>query len=425
MILVLSTVVMLSTTGMGTAQAAAGDLDTTFGGDGKVLTDFGSDADAGTGLVIQPDGKIVVAGYRQTPLGNDFAVARYKPGGGLDPTFSGDGKVTTGFVSCGLFCIPLDDYPYDVALQPDGKIVAAGTSGGSFALVRYKPDGTLDTSFSRDGKVTTAFTSFGAAATAVLIQPDGKIVAAGQVATSQTRYDFGVARYNPNGSLDATFSGDGRQMTDFGNDTSDHAFRAALQSDGKIVVAGDTYNGNTSGLRDFALARYNPNGSLDSTFNFDGKVITDFVQSDDVGFGVAIQSDGRIVAVGATGVPNKFGLVRYTSLGSLDSSFSGDGKLSTLVDTGALATGVTFQSDGKIVVAGLAISASDDWNIAVARYKSGGALDTTFGGDGKVTTNFGTDRDLALDVAVQPSDGKIVVAGQTSIDFALARYLSS
>jgi len=409
------------------AAAAAGALDTSFSGDGKVQTDFGSDDDVGVGVAIQGDGKVVVAGYTGTGAQSirRFAVARYTTGGKLDKTFSGDGKVTTGFSVCVPFCIPFDAEAADVAIQPNGKIVVAGYAGGSFAIVRYNKNGTLDTTFSGDGKQTTSFTSFGgASATAVLIQPDGKIVAAGSAKTSATKSDFGLARYNPNGSLDTSFSGDGKQMTDFGSDTDAHGGRAALQGNGRIVVAGSTYDGNPKGYRDFALARYLPNGSLDPTFSFDGKVTTDFAQSDDQAVGVAIQANGRIVVAGASGGSRvKFALARYTKAGSLDSSFSGDGMLVTLIRAQAAAIGVAIQADGKIVAVGYSENASDNIDFALARYKPGGALDRTFGGDGKVTTNFGTNFDVAGDVAIRPSNGKIVVAGRSSIDFAVARYL--
>lgn len=411
------------------ASAAAGALDTTFSGDGKVQTDFGSDADFGFGVAIQGDGKVVVAGYTGTGTQSihRFAVARYTTGGKLDKTFSGDGKVTTGFSVCVPFCIPFDAEAADVAIQPNGKIVVVGYSGGSFAIVRYNKNGTLDTTFSGDGKQTTSFTSFGGArASAVLIQPNGKIVAAGSARTSAAKSDFALARYNPNGSLDPTFSGDGKQMTDFGSDTDDQGGRAALQANGRIVVAGSTYDGNAKGYRDFALARYLPNGSLDSTFSFDGKVTTDFAQSDDQARGVALQANGRIVVAGTSGASRaKFALARYTKAGSLDSSFSGDGRLVTPIRAQAAATAVAIQANGKIVAVGFSANASNNFDFALARYKPGGALDPTFGGDGKVITNFGTDRDIAADVAIRPSNGKIVVAGGSSIDFAVARYLGA
>ena len=236
----------------------------------------------------------------------DFALARFNPNGSLDTSFSGDGKQTTDFGSSG-------DRAHGVAIQADGKIVAAGDSlGGSgfdFALARYNPNGSLDTSFSGDGKQTTDFGG-SEAASGVKLQSDGKIVAVGGDDS-----DFALARYNPNGSLDTTFSGDGKQTTDFGG--SDGARAVALQADGKIVAVGIA-GGNGSS---FAVARYNPNGTLDPTFSGDGKQTTSFGGYLDGATAVALQGDGKIVAVGHAGAANgDFALARYNPNGSLDTT---------------------------------------------------------------------------------------------------------
>ena len=250
------------------AYAAAGDLDTTFSGDGKVATDFFGNSDLAYAVAIQPDGKIVAAGYANDGLQNDFALARYNPNGSLDPNFDGDGKVTTDFQGD-------DDMISAIAIQPNGKIVVAGsavtTAGGiDFALARYNPDGSLDTNFSGNGKRATDFFGDIDQVMGLVIQPDGKIVAAGYTTTGTGDLNFALARYNSNGTLDTTFDGDGKLTTDFGS--HDIANAVALQSDGKIVAAGST--GGT-GTYDFALARYNTDGSLDSSFSFDGKASTD------------------------------------------------------------------------------------------------------------------------------------------------------
>jgi uncharacterized delta-60 repeat protein len=178
------------------------------------------------------------------------------------------------------------------------------TYGGNFALARYNPNGSLDPTFSGDGKQTTNFGRFDGAG-AMAIQPDGKIVAAGGALDG----DFGLARYKPNGALDPTFSGDGMQTTDFGGGF-DGARGVALQGDGKIVAAGCACP-NDVNARDFALARYNPNGALDPTFSGDGKLTTDFGASDDAADAVALQTDGKIVAVGHGGPGGDFALARY------------------------------------------------------------------------------------------------------------------
>src|SRR6185295_1555065 len=352
----------------------------------------------------------------------DFALARYNANGSLDASFSGDGRQTTDF---GQF-----EEVSGVALQSDGKIVAVGRTGGcqcstspmpdDFALARYNANGSLDTSFSGDGKQTTTFRPHGLddsdVPTAVALQGDGKIVVAGY-SFNGTDYDFALARYNPNGTLDTSFSGDGRQTTDFAAG-DDRAAGMVLQANGKVVVAGRAGD-------DFALARYNPNGSLDTTFSGDGKQTTDFGDSDGAN-AVGLQADGRIVTVGFTGVGNTsaFALARYTANGSLDTTFSGDGKQVT--DFGGFdgANGVAIKSTGRIVAAG---RGGVNGDFALARYNPSGSLDISFSGDGKQTTDFGGGGEHANAVALQ-GDGNIVAAGNAlgadgTRDFALARYL--
>ncbi len=181
-----------------------------------------------------------------------------------------------------------------MAIQSDGKIVVAGGSGSTFALARYNANGSLDTTFDGDGKLTTTFGGTSSAAYGVAIQSDGKIVAAGYSLSATNNQDFALARYNTDGSLDTSFDGDGKLTTDFGS-FFDFAFSVAIQSDGKIVAAGNSGAGNT---QDFALARYNTNGSLDTSFDVDGKVTTSFAAGNDIAYSVAIQTDGKIVAAG-------------------------------------------------------------------------------------------------------------------------------
>jgi uncharacterized delta-60 repeat protein len=402
-------------------QAAPGDLDPTFDGDGKVTTNFIVNDEA-HGVAIQSDGKIVAAGFAvcQPCAGptepHDFALARYNTDGSLDSTFDGDGKVTTDFAAN-------VDEAFAVAIQADGKIVAGGSasiSGADFALARYNADGSLDTTFDGDGKVTTDYGFGSSQVRALAIQADGKIVAAGYGAS--TGFDFFLARYNSNGSLDTSFDGDGK-VTFLGFGSNDNrANGVAVQGDGKIVAAGCTSCSSSAG--NFALARLNTNGSLDFTFDGDGKAITDFFGDDDQAHATAIQVDGKIVAAGTTRLstfdPRDFALARYNSDGSLDPVFHSDGKVTTDFGNGAEARGMAVQRDGKIVAAGIAVD-SGTQNFGLARYNLDGSLDTTFSSDGKVMTDFGFANDKAFAVALQ-SDGKIVAAGVADGDFALARY---
>jgi uncharacterized delta-60 repeat protein len=404
----------------GIALAAPGDLDPSFDGDGRVTTDFGGN-DLAEGVAIQADGKIVVAGSSGPSNARDFALTRYNADGSLDSSFDADGRVTTNFGG--------DDAAAAIAIQADGKIVVAGVSNSAgsvdFALARYNANGSLDSSFDADGRLTTDFLSSNDLAHDVAVQADGKIVAAGE-ALAGTAYNFALARYNADGSLDSSFDADGRVTTDFGSD--DFASGVAIQGDAKIVVAG--WSGPTN-AQDFALARYNADGSLDSSFDADGRVTTTFGDAD-TAYDVAIQPDGKIVAAGQTvtfnpPTANDFALARYNANGSLDSTFSGDGRVTTdfsIFAPSDQAFAVAIQTDGKLLAAGTSMG-----DFGLARYNGDGSLDSNFSGDGLVTTDFGAG-EIANGIALQ-TDGKIVAAGSTVSgasfegDFALARYLTA
>ncbi len=399
-----------------TVLAAAGDLDTTFDGDGVVTTTIGTFAIA-YGVAIQPNGRIVAVGYTDNGPEYDFAVARYNSTGSLDSGFGVGGVVSTSFTTTG-------DYAYGVVIQSDGKIVVAGnaynTNLPDFAVARYNSNGSLDTSFDTDGKDTTAFGADDIGR-AVALQTDGKIVIAGYTNASGND-DFAVLRYNSNGSLDTSFDTDGRVTTAF-TSNDDQARAVLIQPDGKIVAAGYRFGGN---LPDFAVARYNSNGSLDTSFSGDGLASKAF-GGDDYAYAAARQSDGKIVLAGCTNASgnDNVALTRFNSDGTLDTTFGTSGEVITAVHASNYdcAYGVAIQSDGKIVVTGyygtggfLAVA------IFVARYNSNGTLDTGFGSGGIVTTSL-TGSDLGLAVAIQ-SDGKIVVAGGSlvSASFVLLRY---
>jgi uncharacterized delta-60 repeat protein len=420
-------------------QAADGDLDPTFGTGGTVMTDLGRSTDLAQAVAVQADGKLVVVGqtYRDNDYSTeDFAVARYNTDGTLDGTFGVRGKVKTDFP--GLAAVASS-----VVIQPDGKIVVAGgafplfTFLGNFELVRYNSNGTLDTSFGNGGIVTTVFPQ-GSYAFDVALQPDGKIIAAGTVFVDfdpgeSNNTDFALARYNSNGTPDATFGGgDGQVSTDFVG-FEDDAFSVLIQSDGKIIAVGSANDPVTN--YDFAAARYLSDGTIDTSFGVSGRVRTDFGdQNFDRARSAALQSDGKIVAAGFAisqggGVQN-FAVARYTSSGVLDTRFSGDGKAQ--IDFGTCcqsATKVLVQSNGKIITVGGANGESGDDDFFLARLNPRGSLDTTFGVGGKVTTSFGDLNGGANGAALQ-SDGKIVAVGFQATfsnqwaNLALARYLN-
>lgn len=392
--------------------AAAGDLDPAFDTDGKVSTDFFGEADSALDMVIQPDGRIVAAGSARNAGSNvDFALARYNRDGSLDASFGTAGKVTTDFLN-------IFDQANALALQPDGKIVAAGISRdqmdrADFALARYNSDGSLDASFGSAGKVVTDFAGDLDTAGGIALQPDGRIVAAGASLVGMNG-DFALVRYNSDGSLDASFGVGGKVTTDFFG-FGDSANNVRLLPDGRIIAAGSAFRSST--LVDFALARYNSDGSLDPSFGVNGKVTTDFFGFSDTASALIIQSDGRVVAAGGANNLNStgldFALARYNGDGSLDSSF-GDGGKTTTDFLGILdaAADVALQPDGRIVAVGFA--SNDRFgllvDIALSRYDTNGRLDTGFGNGGKVITEFSGDSDGANAVAIQ-ADGQIVVAG--------------
>ena len=414
------------------ALAASGDLDPTFDGDGLV-TSYASEpwkSDLAQSIAIQANGKIVAAGISNYGYAtSNFAILRYNTDGSLDTAFGGDGRVLTNLGN--------NDGANDVAIQSNGKIVAAGrTCLGYYcdvALARYNAGGSLDTTFSGDGKQITDFGSTDNGSDGGLaIQPDGKIVVGGYVHNGTDR-DFAVYRYNANGSLDTTFSGDGMLKFGFGAGRWDTAFDLALQSDGKIIVIGETYNPNSGFLdRNFALARLNTDGSLDVTFSGDGRQTTNF-GNDDRAYGVTLQMDGKAVVVGmkSNGDLRFFALARYNVDGSLDTTFNGTGRkvFSIIAGTSSSAEDVIVQSNQMIVVAGSAVNSPEggSFDFAMVRLNPDGALDTTFGEDGKVIIDFGG-TDFAASLAVRPADGKYVLGGYAYGDlsedhFALARVL--
>ena len=359
---VLATCVLLAAA---PTSAAPGDMDTTFGsGSGMVRTAIGTGDDRATAIALQPDGKIVVAGYCSNG-NNDFCLARYHPNGALDSSFDSDGTVIT---SIG----PFTDNAYAIALQPDGKIVVAGAcSNGSdwdFCVARYHSNGALDSSFNSTGTVITSIGSSDDIAQAIALQPDGKIIVAGYCGSGSNK-DFCLARYHTNGALDFSFDSDGMVITPIGS-SNDFAQAIALQPDGKIVVAGHCWNGSNW---DFCLARYHSNGTLDSSFDSDGKVTTPIGSSNDEAYAIALQPDGKIVVSGAckNGSDWDFCLARYHPNGALDFSFDSDGKVTTPIGSFIDEVhAIALQPDGKIVVAGYCLGASNS-EFCLARYQGG------------------------------------------------------
>jgi len=413
------------------AQGAAGDLDQTFGTGGHVFTDFSGNSDYGYAIALQTDGRIIVAGQSGVYPVFHAALARYNTNGQLDPTFGAGGKVIAALDAGG-------DGLAAIALQPDGRIVAAGSVLHdnwqlAFLLARFNPDGTLDSNFGSGGVVVTNFGDSTAAASSLVLQPDGKIVVAGVSGAGpySELNDFALARYNSNGSPDQSFGNGGKVKTHFPGvyNTGSRATAAALQADGKLVVAG-TYK-NEATARAFALARYNANGSLDTTFGSGGMVTTSMGSGDAIAFSMALLSGGRIVATGYLEAGHRnhdFALACYNPSGTLDQSFGNGGRVTTDLfgATDDIAYGLAAQSDGKLVLAGRT-GTYPSFHFALARYQNNGQLDQTFGTGGKVSSTF-DNSGQGYGVTVQ-RDGKIVMAGISSpagsFDFTVARYVGS
>jgi uncharacterized delta-60 repeat protein len=389
-----------------------GQLDATFNGTGKVITAFGTNDDVGRAIALQADGKIVVVGTSKAGSNSDFAVARYNSDGSLDPTFDSDGKVITFITGAGS-----NDVANAVAIQADGKIVVAGRSDGNLAVVRYNTDGSLDAAFGTGGKVTTTIVNQLLAANAVAIQADGKIVVGGMAGPSDAS-SFVLARYTTNGALDTSFDTDGIVGTSYiGGGCCSYINAIAIQSDGKIIAAGAS--GST-----LAMARYNTNGSLDTSFDTDGVLVSNGAG---IAASVLIQPNGKIVAAGSSG--GVFGLYRYAADGALETIFEKSAFVTFDVLTGAglqsdgkiVAVGyiqkyVTINND--IIVRRYNADGSID-----STFGTNGKVVTPLGGGG----TYGGGEFAGAHGTSMQTDGKVVVAGsamtELNPDFVVLRYL--
>jgi len=399
-----------------TRAGNAGDLDPDFDADGWLAVAAGDQTiDRATGIALQADGRVVVAGYAQTGAGLTSVVLRVTAAGALDQSFAGDGIVHSA--------VSGNASAADVVVQPDGRLLVAGYDGAAAVLLRYLPDGSLDTSFDGDGRAILAVPG-AFVATALALQPDGRIVVVGSVYNGSDS-DFAIVRRNADGSADPTFDGDGLAVTPVSPAQNDVANDVVVQPDGRIVVAG---RGNIAA----AVVRYLADGTLDSGFAGDG--IADGGPGVYDGRRVALQPDGRIV-VAAQAIPGAdvdLAAVRYDAAGNLDGTFGSGGVAIVGVRTASadIAGGIAVQADGAIVLAGwsdYALADPDGARVLLVRLTPDGALDQSFDGDGRVVSDFG-DVDLVGDVALQ-ADGRIIVATAgdrgAGDDIVVARYLAA
>jgi uncharacterized delta-60 repeat protein len=416
-------------------KAAAGDVDPTFGNGGEVITDFpGKSRSTAQGIAIQADGKIVVAGSSlgHTDLSADFEVfslARYHQDGTLDATFGTGGRVNT------IFPNAFSNRCFAVAIQPDGKIVAGGDAflqfSQNFALARYNVDGSLDASFASGGTFVLPLPiGDEPVINALAIQTDGRIIVAGQAELSPSKQDFFVLRLNSDGTLDGSFGFGGIAVISFG---SNFAFLedVALQTDGRILVSGEVLvpEGNTV-FSEFGVARLNPDGSLDTSFGVGGEVITevDNPSIGPLGSGADARSvrplpDGRILVGGGLNCD----IARYLPNGDLDSSFGVGGKAVDSFPGGPL----MLLPNGQLIIAGnYIVNGGFGTDFSLTRFNSDGTQDDTFGNFGNVRTSFALDGN-AKAATIYGSD-QIIIAGdalekgnpQSPIhNFALVRFL--
>jgi uncharacterized delta-60 repeat protein len=401
----------------GLASAAPGDLNPLFGTGGKVVTTFPSTTESrARAVAVQPDGKIVAAGWARVASGPIVAIARYLPDGSLDPTFAGTGRLLS---SAGSFTAAA----HALALQPDGKIVIAGeaTPGTlpNCLVARFNSDGTPDAAFGVGGVVTTPLCN---TATSIALQPDGRIVIAGREGMAVR--SIVTARLLPNGSVDTSFSGDGRALGTTTTYQEVLGTGVAVAPDGKVVTVGYIFTIGLGLNQAVAVTlRYLPGGEVDATFSDDGGVATQVHVTTSPPYGpqdyataVAVRADSRILVAGRGadyGGTSEFVLIGHNVDGSPDTSLGGGAVATAVGASAARANAIALQSNGKIVLAGAAGE-----ELAIVRYAANASLDTSFGLGGKVTVPFGVAAG-ANAVALTPS-GAIVAAGEANAGEALS-----
>jgi uncharacterized delta-60 repeat protein len=348
---------------------AKGILDNSFGTEGRVLTPILTGNAEANAVAIQSDGKIVVVGTYQnmSPYKTDIIIARYNAVGTLDDTFGVNGLIVKDIAN-------YDSHANSVVIQSDGAIVVAGNleagTSSNFLLVRYNPNGFIDSSFGTNGVVVSAFGGQSCAYAAVF-QNDGKILVSGY-SGSQTKQDLSILRFESNGAIDQAFGTNGVTMLHIDSSSYSSGNALALKADGKIIVAGRCLFIQNNGFRDneFVTAQFNANGKLDTLFGVGGAVIEPIGFSA-VASALAIQKNGKIVIAGSAYDSRDFTIVRYDSTGTYDPEFGANGMVNTPVGLNAYASSISLQSDGKIIVSG-SVMIYIDYNarsgFAMARY---------------------------------------------------------
>lgn len=396
-----------------TVMAADGDLDTTFGTGGKVMIDFNgnpttgaADQDTGLDMVIQPDGKIIIVGESNIGGGDSvMSATRLNADGTLDTTFATGGRFMYNAK------VAVAERAYGVAVQADGKILIAGRDGlpRTRYVIRLNADGAFDTTFGVNGVFKTAIGSTTFDEPELAIQADGKIIVIGASRNGGLTTDaFSVMRITTTGVLDTTFDNDGEAVTTFSG--NDRAYGVKLQSDGKVVVSGATNNGGG-----MALARYNTDGSLDAGFGSAGKMTATFPSASTIMQDLTILPNGKIIGAGyIRGQHSDAALIRFNADGTLDTTFGTNGVAKYGNTSNELFWDLQIKNNKIIAIGtfGLVDPSGEDDYLAV-RFSIDGVLDTTFGSNGAVRTDFNLSRDLAFASAFQ-ANGKLVVAGYST-----------
>ncbi len=419
-----------------TTFSQPGTLDTHFGNNGIVITELNNAKGTSNTSIQQADGKIIAAGNGGQGEEVGFLLVRYLEDGTIDNSFGTYGYVITDFKD-ETYEYFESEQVYALAVQPDGKILAAGygyhkllvdedgsvTAFYDIIIARYLPNGNPDSSFGTYGKVVADF-SLLEKTSAMQLASDGKIILGGSSAPLpgeplDRNWDYFLARFNNDGTVDTEFGDNGKVVTDFQNLYYEHINSLALQEDGKIVAGGLHKPTRLGANQKFAIARYNEEGSLDASFGDSGKVITDLSSRAEEIRSIAIQDDGKIIAVGAANVfyfiESDMAVARYNTNGTLDTEFGDDGKVIIKFDElASIAEKVLLQSDGKIILAGNSYSGDELVDFGLARCLSDGSLDETFGENGKTVTPLGQYDDA--NSALLQKNGKIVIVGTTTSD---------
>ena len=407
-------------TSAGSAVGVDGRLDRRFSGDGRVTTFSGGAVPFG--LAIDDERRIVVAGYTTDAGGTDIAVARFRPGGDLDPDFGGgDGRVT---IDLGGF-----DYAFDVAIQTDGRIVVAGErvtdTRDDMVVVRLLAGGAIDDSFAGNGRLLVDFGRPFQAATTLAIDGDQRIVVGGSTSGGQ-RSRWALARVLADGTFDASFSGDGLVATDMSSG-AEQIHDLQVDGSNRVVAVGEA---TVRGRVRFAIARYTEAGSLDGSFSGNGREFTDVAPGRDVAFAVALVPDGGYLAAGLAtdGGRGSWAAVRYRQRGGLVPSFGRRGI--RVIDLGPeheFAHDALVRNNGKILLAGRGHRPGHGSEMLVIRLDAGGAFDRSFAGDGRSFIDFSGQDDTAR-ALILDRFGRVVVTGEARKDgvtrFGVARLRS-